>query len=152
MRWSDRWGKQKLLRPRNLEFTQHCSGSPAMIYLPDWVCSVLCSPEKKKKGRTMGGSVKHILEWKCFCGPLNPIPPLCIQLWRVCSRSQPTRGQYYKNLTNGRGVWSGLPEFKEGYPYDRGTMARAGLHYQHTNSASSYEKSGASWTSVQSCC
>ena len=116
------------------------------------VFCVLCSPEKKKKGRTMGGSVKHILEWKCFCGPLNPIPPLCIQLWRRCSRSQPIRGQYNKNLTNGRGVWSGLPEFKEGYPYDRGTMARAGLHYQHTNSASSYEKSGASWTSVQSCC
>ena len=122
---------------------------------PWFICRigcVLCSPEKKKKGRTMGGSVKHILEWKCFCGPLNPIPPLCIQLWRRCSRSQPIRGQYNKNLTNGRGVWSGLPGFKEGYPYDRGTMARAGLHYQHTNSASSYEKSGASWTSVQSCC
>ena len=82
----------------------------------------------------MGGSVKHILEWKCFCGPLNPIPPLCIQLWQGGSRFQLIRGQYNKDLTNSKGVWSGLPEFKEGYPYDRGTMARAGLHCQYTNS------------------
>ena len=78
MRWSGR-GKQKLLRPRNLEFTQHWQpGNDLSAGLG--VFCVLCSPEKKKKGRTMGGSVKHILEWKCFCGPLNPIPPLCIQL------------------------------------------------------------------------
>ena len=76
MCWSER-SKQKLLRPRNLEFKQHWQLGHD---LSARIGCVLCSPEKKKKGRTMGGSVKHILEWKCFCGPLNPIQPLCIPL------------------------------------------------------------------------